>query len=256
VEIARQLQSMRYRIVSLLTNGLNLDGRQELLDCVDMFLVSLDSLDTERAARMLGRKGALEKIVENVTAAAKLQEEKRFKIYVVICVTRENIPDAHGVIDFALERNIGVTISPEVRGWVPAEGLKGNAQYEAFVDRIIALKRSGADVLGSIPFFQGVRAFDQFDCDPTLLCRVKPNGDLIYPCNRQGAEGINLLTLGSYEKALAVAEEKCGRIGKCPHSCHEGCYLDFSAMVQQPWRLFQEAWIQGVLRPLRRGRGP
>lgn len=253
--LLRQARGMGFRVLSLLTNGLNLGRRLEVLDDVDFALVSLDTLDSGRAQRMYGRSGVLEKILENLELAAGLQEEKRFRLYAVVCLTPGNLADALRVVDFALERGIGVTLSPEVRGWTPAAGLLGNPEYEAVVDRLIALKRSGADVLGSFPFYEGVRSFEPFDCEPTLLCRVKPNGDLIYPCNRQSVEGVNLLALGGYEPAIREAIERWGPPATCPHSCHEGCYLDFSALVAKPWRLAQEAWLQALRQPRARRSG-
>ncbi len=242
--LMRELKVMGFRIVSLLTNGLNLDQHLEILDDADFVLVSLDTLDAQRAVSMYGREGVLEKIIANLRLAADRQGPKRFKLYAVVCITPGNTADVLGVVDFALEQGIGVAISPEVRGWTPAEGLRGNPDYEAIIDRIIALKRSGANILGSLPYLEGVRAFEPFDCEPTLLCRVKPNGDLIYPCNRQSVDGINLLALGGYENAIRAAMALRGPLARCPHSCHEGCYLDFSALVEKPWRLIQEAWLQ------------
>ncbi len=248
-EILRAVRGMGYRMVCVLTNGLNLDEQTDTLDRIDRLMISLDTMDHGRGDRMLGRPGVHRRIVRNVQLAAGLRRRKRFKLQLNVCITPENVADAHDVIDFALEHNIGFAAVPEIRGFYPADGLVENAEYEALIRRILDLKRRGCDVAGSMLYNQGIRRFDDYRCQPTLLARVRPNGDLIYPCNKRDTAGGNLLQTADYGAAVEQGSRLHGPVPDCDNRCHAGCYMDFSLLVQKPWWLLHELYLALVRRP-------
>ncbi len=242
-QLLQACTDLAFSKVCLLTNALTLDKHPEVFEHSDMIMISLDTLNEEKADRMMGAKaGTLKKILSNIELAAAARKKHKFKLYFNICITPDNIEDVHEVLDYALELNIGFTPLPEVVAIYPQEGLKDNPAYEQLIDRVINLKQSGCDVLGTMAYVGGIRHFDNYRCLPTLLARVWPNGDLLYPCQKLHKVGGNLLELGDLSLAVDEGIRKHGPIPNCDNRCHVGCYMDFSMAVQQPSLLLREGW--------------
>jgi len=242
-ELLQHCRRLGFSKVCLLTNGLTLDRHPEVLEYADILMISLDTLDEAKADAMMGApSGTLRRILDNVELAAAARRTQRFKLYFNICITPANVSDVHDVLDFALERSIGFTPLPEIVAHYPRAGLKDNPDYEGLIDRILALKRAGADVLGTSAYLTGIRGFDAFHCLPTLLARVWPNGDLCYPCQKLHTVGGNLLELGSLERAVDEGIRRHGPLPTCDNRCHVGCYMDFSMAIQHPGMLVREGW--------------
>lgn len=242
-EILLRIRRLRYRRVCLLTNALLLDENPDVLASVDMLVVSLDTLDSAKGDRMLGSPGVHRRVRKNVELAGDLRRRWGFKLYLSCCIGPDTVDDAGEVLDFAVRQRIGFTPVPVIRGFYPARELVGNPKYEALIQRTIELKRRGGDVLGTMLYLRAIQRFDKFRCQPTLLARVRPNGDVLYPCNMLNTSGGNLLTLGDYRLAIDEGYRRHGSIPLCDNRCHLGCYLDFSLLVQRPWALFYEAYL-------------
>ncbi|MBI4861400.1 MAG: radical SAM protein [Candidatus Riflebacteria bacterium] len=242
-------RSLGFAKICLLTNGVTLERHPEILETCHILMVSLDTLDEARSDRMMGAPaGTFRRIMKNVELACEARKSHGIRLYFNVVVTPDNVADVHDVIDFCLERSIGFTPLPEVVGFYPREGLKGNPDYEALIDRMVELKRSGCEVLGTMGYIRGVKRFDSYRCLAPLLARVWPNGDLCYPCQKLHKVGGNLLALGDYSKAVDEGVARHGPIPECDNRCHVGCYMDFSMCIQRPGLLLEEAWY-GLKRP-------
>ncbi|MBI6546273.1 MAG: radical SAM protein [Cyanobacteria bacterium NC_groundwater_1444_Ag_S-0.65um_54_12] len=241
-QILEGCQALGYHKVCLLTNGLTLDRHPAIFELCDILMISLDTLDGEKADWMMGRgKGILRHILDNIELACRERSRHKFKLYFNVVITPENIDDVHQVIDYALEHRIGFVPLPEVVGVYPREALKGNLDYQALIDRILTIKRAGGDVMGTMAYLGGIRHFAAYHCLPTLLARVWPNGDLLYPCQKLHKIGGNLLEIGDYAKAIDQGRASHGPLPNCDNRCHVGCYMDFSVCVQQPGFIMKEA---------------
>lgn len=235
-------RAMGYKNLTLLTNALTLDRHIEVFENCTIVMISLDTLNEQKATSMMGMKpGSFHRLMDNVRLASEMRKKYGFRLYFNIIVTPENISDAHGVVDFCLRRKIGFAPVPEVVAFYPREQLKGNAEYEEFINRILRLKKGGCDVLGTMGYLRGIRRFDDYRCLPTLLARVWPNGDLLYPCQKLHKVGGNLLKLGDYSRAIDEGRREHGPLPDCDNRCHAGCYMDFSMCVQQPSLIVKEA---------------
>jgi hypothetical protein len=219
---------------------------------VDLLAVSLDTLESGKGDTLLGASGAHARVLRNLDLAAGLRRTHRFSLCVIACILPDTIDDAHAVLDYALERGIGFAPAPASAGTTPVAGLAGNPSYVALIDRLIDLKRAGHPILGSRVLLEGLRQFRGYRCLPTLLARVKPDGDLLYPCSKRFTTAGNLIETGDYDRAVAEGVCRYGRIGHCAHHCHDGCYMDYSLLVQKPFRLLEELWIRAVRQPRRR----
>jgi MoaA/NifB/PqqE/SkfB family radical SAM enzyme len=250
--ITGQAHSMGYRPVCLLTNGLLLDQRLDVLKSVDVLAVSLDTLDSRQGDRILGAAGAHERVLRNIDLAAELQRAHRFALCLIACITPDTIDDACAVLDFAMERGLGFAPAPASGGVAPVPGLTGNPRYEALIRRLIGLKQAGFNILGTPAYLETILHFTPYRCLPTLLARVKPNGELLYPCSKFYTAAGNLLEVGDYDRTVSEGVRRYGLIGSCSRHCQEGCYLDYSILVQNPRYLLEELWLRGVRAPVRR----
>ncbi|MBI4668957.1 MAG: radical SAM protein [Elusimicrobia bacterium] len=237
-------RNLSYRKVCLLTNGLTLDRHPEIFKNCQILMISLDTLNEAKADLMMGGKqGVFRRIISNIELAAKMRQDYDFKLYFNVVITPDNIADVHDVIDYCLKNRIGFTPLPEVVAVYPREGLRGNVKYEELIERIKNLKKAGGDILGTMGgYLSGLKHLDKYHCLPTLLARVWPNGDLLYPCQKMHKVGGNLLELGDYTKAVDEGRRRHGPLPSCDNRCHVGCYMDFSQCVQRPSILLGEAW--------------
>lgn len=248
-EILAGCRRMGYRKICLLTNGVTLDRRPELFEHCTILMISLDTLDEAEADGMMGTgPGTFRRILSNVELACEARRARRFKLYFNIVITPRNLEAVHGVVDFCLTKGIGFTPLPEIVGVYPREGLAGNPAYEALMDRMIAIKKAGGEVLGTLGYLEGIKRFSPYKCLAPLLARVWPNGDLCYPCQKLHKVGGNLLELGDYTRAVDEGQRRHGGLPKCDNRCHVGCYMDFSMCIQRPELLLREAWY-GAKRP-------
>jgi pyruvate-formate lyase-activating enzyme len=250
-DILARARALRYRPIVLLTNGLRLGSDPGFLDSVDILAVSLDTMDSTKGDALMGKTGAHAQVVQNVERLANRRQSRPFQLCVVACILPETIADANAVVDFALARGIGFAPAPASAGTTPVAGLAGNPQYLAFIDRLIVLKRAGHPILGSLALLDGLRRFRTYRCLPTLLARVKPDGELLYPCSKLYQSAGSLLEYGDYDRTVAEGVRRHGPIGQCGQHCHDGCYMDYSLLVQEPIRLLDEIWRRAVCLPVR-----
>ncbi len=233
--ILRGVRNMGYNPIVLLTNGFNLDKRLEALNYIDILMISLDTLDFKKGdERYETQNGVSEKIFENILLAKSLSSRLGFKLYFNVCITPDNVEDVDKVVDFCVENDIGFVPLPALVRVYPDEGLRNNEGYKKLIRRIKKLKIDGFPVMGSMGYIGGIEKFSRYRCHPTLLIRVQPNGNILYPCNKLNNVGGNILKMKSYRKALDYSIEKYGKFEKCQYNCQVGCYMDFSLVVDYP----------------------
>jgi hypothetical protein len=108
-------------------------------------------------------------------------------------------------------------------------------------------KRKNAPILGSMRYFEKLSRFEPFNCYPTLVSRVYPNGDLAYPCrplekgnNGQGGRAVNLLKSRTWNEAWQAASGEYDQPPRTCHSCFQQCYAEASLMQARPLSLLWE----------------
>jgi MoaA/NifB/PqqE/SkfB family radical SAM enzyme len=252
VALTARARALSYHPICVLTNGVLLEQRRELLKSVDVLAISLDTLDSAKGDAILGVPGAHQRVLRTIEMAAALQRECRFTLCLIACILPEAVADAEAVLDHALRLGVGFAPAPASGGTAPVPGLAGNARYQGLIRRLLDLKRSGFNILGTPAYLEGILHFTPYRCLPTLLARVKPNGELLYPCSKAYTSAGNLLEVGDYERTVAEGERRYGPIGSCARHCQEGCYMDYSLLVLQPRHLLEELWLRGVRAPFRR----
>lgn len=249
----------RFNHLTLLTNGLMLSRHLDILPRLDRLVISLDSLHAERWGRVIGLDTpAAQSIIDTVADVARLQAETGVQLVVNCVITPETLFDAEAVLNFCLDRDIAFAFSPQsFNNWPRYELLVADG-YRTLVEKIIEHKKQGRKILGSLRYLRLVRDFQPYRCYPTLVPRVLPNGDLIYPCRPiqrsdtpHGGLPCNLTDVPSWRAAIAEAEAQFGTPPISCASCFQQCYAEPSLMQSGPLALLTEQIRFGPSRRLK-----
>jgi MoaA/NifB/PqqE/SkfB family radical SAM enzyme len=101
--------------VEAITNGTTLERGAQLLDAVDLLMVSIDG-GTEETFSLIRRNGSLDKIS---TSIATLPRDARRSICFNVVVCRQNVYSMDSVIDLALSLGVGHIHFQEMNGYLP-----------------------------------------------------------------------------------------------------------------------------------------
>jgi MoaA/NifB/PqqE/SkfB family radical SAM enzyme len=244
-------RALKFREVTLISNGLLLPQHEFMLPAVDRLIVSLDSTDPQLWSQTIGVSPALaESILDNISRYAGLQREFGYRMIVNAVLTPETLAGADTLLDFCLQNSLLISFSPQaVNNW-PRYELTVSPAYQAFIKKLLRLKRDGAPILGSEAYLTTLLNLTPYDCYPTLAPRIYPNGELAYPCrpfekadNGQGGRPVNLLDVSSWRAAWDIADKTYGQPPRACHSCFQQCYAEPSLMAAQPLALLGE-WLR------------
>ncbi len=257
--VTRARRQLGFRHITLLTNGLLLPQHETLLPALDRLVISLDTTDPQLWSQILDSSHVtVQAILENIRHYARRLLKTGHQLIVNCVLTPETIANAQGLLDFCEEHQILISFSPQaVHNWPHYDLLVSDA-YKTFLARLIDLKRRGAPVLGSTAYLRTLQNLVPYACYPTLVSRVMPNGDLVYPCrpiqkenNGHGGRPCNLLEVTSWEQALELAAKAHGLPPRRCTSCFQQCFAEACLMQSRPLSLL---WELLRFAPSRRGR--
>ncbi len=241
-------ESLKFRRITLLTNGLLLTRGETVLPFLDRLVISLDALDPTHWSEAVGiPAAAAAQIIETVRQYASLQRKWGYRLLINAVLTPHTLPDALQLVQFCQEHRILMSISPQaINNW-PHYDLLVSPAYRALLEQLIRLKQRGAPVVGSLAYLRTLRDMRPFPCYPMLSPHILPNGDWAYPCRpvqqsggARGGQLYNLREVGSWSEAVARA---VGQYGPPPHgclSCYQQCFVDISLMQERPLSLCYE----------------
>lgn len=270
VELVRYARrELKFREISLISNGTLLfqkskkDSTTEVtesteksflkssvdsvVDNLDRLIISLDSLDPQTLNQVSLTGGFADTVIENVREAAALQKKHRFQLVLNAVVTPETLPGMNSLVAFCIEHAVYISFSPQsVNNW-PRYELLTSAAYRDFLQKVITLKKQGAPILGSLSYFRMLREQTPYECYPTLVPRILPDGWLTYPCRpmekaggEQGGRAVNLLKVQSWDEAWKQAVKMYGSAPTSCVSCFQQCYAEPSLMQAKPFEYLAE----------------
>ena len=235
---------LRFRSLTLLTNGTLLPEHADVLRYLTRLVISLDSVDAPTWDQTIRAAPGTAQAVINTIASIAQPGNTRLIIHCVL--TPETLEQAQAVLDFCIGRGILFSCSPQsVNNW-PSYPLLVSDAYRALIARLIELKRKGAPILGSLPYLRLMMNWQTYPCHPLLAPRVMPDGTLSFPCRpieRSGnAHGgrIGLLEIGDWATAMRRANDLYGEPPMTCGSCYQQCYVEPSLMQAQPFQLLRE----------------
>ncbi len=247
--LAYARRDLRFHI-TLLTNAALLHEYMDVLPLLNRLMVSVDAADPTLWEQTIGAPpGAAYIIRDNVITAARRQKADGFRLVINCVVTPETLTQVPAVLDWCIAHGMLFSFSPQSANNWPRYELLVSQAYRDLVLTMIARKRRGAPLLGSMAYLQMVWGFDPYPCYPLLAPRVMPDGGLAYPCrpieragDAHGGHDINLLAIGDWCKAVQRAMEVYGAPPSTCGSCYQQCYVEPSLMQARPWALLSE-WL-------------
>jgi len=248
-------EELRFKEISLITNGTLLSGRSNvqtfqhsnLLTLLDNLIISLDSVDSQTLNTVSVPDAYAETVIANAREAASLQKEHNFKLILNAVITPETLPSMDKLLAFCNENHVHISFSPQAINNLPRYDLVTSPAYRAFIKKLIELKKRGAPILGSTTYFNTLLDQTPYECYPTLVPRILPDGWLAYPCRpmekaggEQGGRAVNLLSVDTWNEAWAIAKKRYGEAPTSCVSCFQQCYAEPSLMQVHPIEYLQE----------------
>lgn len=233
-DILSHASGLGFRTV-LNTKGIGLPARPDLLKHLDLLVISIDTLDPDGLAVLIGRPRPLaDAILASLDYVLAERHRTGTKLVLSVVATPENLADVSQVLDFAMEHAIGFQVSPEIVGTAVNPLLRENDAYRKLMDRVLWTKREQRGVLGVPEYLLGIRDFGRFRCHPLLMPVIRPDGRMYYPCLEWKRAEISLLETGDYAAALRAAQREFGAIPACRDCCHIFCHMALSLLQTHP----------------------
>lgn len=246
-------RDLRFRELSLITNGTLLSEHLNLLPLLDRLIISLDSTDPTALASVSLPDAQSDAVLAAVLESASLQKQHGFKLIINAVITPETLPGMDALIEFCIEYKILLSFSPQaVNNW-PRYELLTSPEYRTFIHRALKLKKRGAPILGSNAYLKTLLDQKPYECYPTIIPRIMPDGWLIYPClpmekdgGEQGGRPVNLRDVTHWDEAWDTAQRIYGEAPSSCTSCFQQCYAEPSLMQARPLAWMWECLRTGV----------
>ncbi len=248
LQLARQ--QLRFREITLISNGTLLANRADILPFLDRLVISLDSLESEALNAINLSPLPKENVLAAIRWAASRQKPDRFRLILNAVITPETLAGIEPLLEFCQQHRILLSVSPQSFNNWPHYELLTSPDYVALIERLIRRKKQGAPLVGSLAYLETLRTQWPYECFPTLTPRILPDGWLLYPCRpmekdagEQGGQAANLLAVDSWDQAWQIARQRYGEAPAACGSCFQQCYLEPSLMQAKPLALAWE-WLR------------
>ena len=270
--LAYARHDLKFREISLITNGtllskgtgkdfttetteyteknplkISVDSVRSVVKNVDRLIISLDSIDPQALDLVSLPQTHTETVIANVRAAASLQKTHKFQLILNAVITPETLPGMDKLLAFCTGNNVQISFSPQSVNNLPRYELVTSPEYRLFIEKVIQLKKQGAPILGSLSYFHILLDQTPYECYPTLIPRILPDGWLAYPCKpmekaggEQGGRAVNLLNVQTWEEAWRIATKVYGDVPTSCVSCFQQCYVEPSLMQARPFEYVLE----------------
>ncbi len=238
---------LKFQQISLITNGTLLSQNIKVLPHLDRLIISLDSTDPQALNTVSVPDAYAKTVIANAREAGSLQRQYKYQLILNAVITPETLPGMDQLLDFCVESNAWISFSPQSINNLPRYELVTSAAYRTFIEKVIQLKKQGKPILGSASYFKTLLDQTPYECYPTLVPRILPDGWLAYPCRpmekaggEQGGRAVNLLKVQTWQEAWKIAVEKYGEAPTSCVSCFQQCYAEPSLMQAHPFEYISE----------------
>lgn len=233
--VLRQLKELKFAEVILTTKGDGLEGLEEEINgCVTRLVVSIDTLDPEKAREIHNNSGpVLENTLKNVKNLSKLPG-RRFEIYISSVVGTFNLEDLPEVFEFSQQIGVWYAAQPQLKGVKAPAELIADKRYPAFYDQLIEKKRAGGRIFGPINYLKLLRNFSKFDCYPFTMLVVAPDGEVFYPCLEIGHRIGKIQEAVDIDALRRAGIERFGQKPLCDNRCHSACAAEYAVFMRHP----------------------
>jgi MoaA/NifB/PqqE/SkfB family radical SAM enzyme len=210
-------------IVAVVSNGLTIAERPELLDVLDELVVSLDAVTPEIHDRLRGR-GTHAQVVR----AIDLARARGRQTYVVMVVNRDNLAELEPMLQFCEGRGVRLHAQPVTFGLhYTDDGARdlalSNEQVRTMHAHLAEWKRQGRALMFSAPIYERVTGWPDYRVltrrsDGESACmagryyvHIEANGD-VWPCQQHGSRFVpkNIVRDGLLAALRHVQHHDCG----------------------------------------------
>lgn len=242
--VLKGLPALGFDGIVLTTNGFAVEPYLPLINRAVRYLVfSIDTLSAEKADRWFGvGSGALAKILRNIRTAAQWPR-RSYEIIISAVATPNNLDDLMDVFHFCREHDFRFALAPQLLGVKPHPALVGNRVYQQIFNALIAAKKRGAAVQGSLAYLEYMRDLAEFSCHPSTLLAVAPGGDVFYPCLERGTVAGNLFHNPDLHALRRQGVRNVGPEPLCDNRCHSACALGLALILDRPLTMIHDAYL-------------
>lgn len=228
--------------VAVNTNATLLDQRPEVPRYADITVVSIHAVDVDKTAKIFQVSRRLaEKSFKNIVEAVHVARRHGNRVVANCVLTEDNLGDAHDVLDFCLNHGITFGVVPAIEGYLPsiaAASAAQVAQYRAFLARVIEQKYyHPRSVQASNAFLHRMYELGRFDCRPTGILTVSPDGHVVNPCDYKYkmAQHIGLIDgTRLVRDVLTEAMDYQRGFAPCDRNCLKACYAEPALALEVP----------------------
>ncbi len=212
------------------TKGLGIGERPELVEHTDLLVLSLETFDEEKCARVIGRPlETARRLLRGLDDALRLTRKLKKKLVVSTVVMPDNVGDVGTILRWCLAEKVVFQVAPQMVGTRPPQALYGNAAYREALQAVIEAKRRTGLVVGALGYLENVRDLRSAPCHPLLLADVRPDSGLYYPCIELKYAKQKVLQHGSLEAAQEASRREFGPVpADCGDRCQIFCHMALS----------------------------
>ena len=207
-----------FRSVLAVTNGVLLHKREKVLDHLNGLIVSLDAMSHD-ASEPMSKSAQVPRVLDNLMLAKSKLRPGSITLSCVLDLW--NLDEAERILEYCREHGFQFSVqSSQNNGKYPNFRFLSDPRYQAFVDKLIAMRREGAARINGTPkLLRTLLRFEEFTCYPTMFPRVYPNGDVFYPCEVLRKIAGNVLEEGSIAACFRRGRRLYGETPRCKNNC-------------------------------------
>ncbi len=226
--VLEEMRSLSFKTSVFTTNGYEIERHIDALaSSVTDIVISIDSVDRDSANKIYSCAGdRFSKVMENIIRAKeRIKRPSRITISSVACA--DTVGGLIDVYEFARENGFSYAAAPRLAGVIPERGLADNETYRRFYNHLIAEKKKGRRIFGSVKYLEHMRDLREFACQPFTILSVGPDGGVFYPCLEIGYIAGNILDADSLHDLRSAGLSAFGPVPRCGNQCHSACALGF-----------------------------
>ena len=163
-------QDCKFRSVVMVTNGVLLDKRQPIFEHLNGLIVSLDAI-THDPSEPMSKSAQIPKVLDNLMLAKSKLPPGAITLSCVLELW--NLDEAEKILDYCRQHDFQFSVqSAQNNGKHPNFTYLQDARYQAFVDKLIDMRKSGAARINGTPkLLNTLLRFEEFKCYPTMFPR-------------------------------------------------------------------------------------
>lgn len=234
-DILRLAREIGFFPVVVNTNATILDQRPQVLKYADTTVVSIHTANVRKAASIFRIRDQLaQRAFDNIRSAAREARVYGNKVVGNCVLTTDNLSSSYEVLSFCLEHDIPIAFVPAIEDFLPNIASADEnklREYRDFLNLVIRTKKQSPKAIqGTLRYLERIRDLGSFDCRPTSIISINPDGELVNPCDHK-YRGLpeHLGQIGHGQSVSAILARHIDRreaFRPCDKNCLKACYAE------------------------------